>query len=159
MRRHRRSLERGACVREFRISLGGGPIVDHDFDVLPPWGVTSLSRVEVHSHSIALGGAGEGLTEKIALLVLEGVSVVEIERTFAFRTRIDAQFERAFGGFVGALDERLEGQNAAAADKDRQGVEDRVGFAGSGNLVPGGALAISVMVGGVGGGGILRPVQ
>ena len=63
------------------------------------------------------------------MLVSEGVAVVEIERTVAFLSRIDAQLKRAVGDLRGVLNEGLERQDASGAwiavNSDRTGPDGR----------------------------------
>src|SRR5258708_1147402 len=60
------------------------------------------------------------------MLVSKCMPVIKIERPCAVLSGIDTKFQRPGGGFIGALDEWLERQDASSPDRHRQGVEYRM---------------------------------
>src|SRR5277367_2591064 len=95
---------------------GGGhlrPVVDDDLDLLPPGREAALAGTDFHVHTVAGFLAGELRAQIFALLIAEAVPIVEIDGAFAVRAGVDAELERALRGFVGALNERLHGDDAS----------------------------------------------
>ena len=85
-----------------------------------------MARTEIYAHRVPVRLAGESLAEKLTVLVAKCMPVIKIERPCALLSGIDAKFQRSDGGFIGALDERLERQDASASDIDWQSVEYRM---------------------------------
>ena len=98
-------------------------------------GVYDPSRAwKVQLDRFCVGLAGEILAEIFALLVAQGVAVIEINGATALRTGIDMEFERSVGSFVGVLNQRLHRENASVANIHRQGLERRMDGMRPGNF-------------------------
>jgi hypothetical protein len=103
-----------------------GPSIYIGVDLFPPRGVSALVGADVDVEGAVFDGAGEGYTEEVAVAIRLGFAVVEIEAAgagavFAGIAGVDAEFQRAGGDFVRALDKRLHGKDGSSADKDGEG--------------------------------------
>src|SRR5258708_32067113 len=102
------SLELKRAVRERRISLLRGPVVNHNLHCLPPRRVRALTRTEIYAHRVPFLLASERLAQKLAMLVSKCMPVIKIERPCAVLSGIDTKFQRPGRGFIGSLDEWMD---------------------------------------------------